>query len=117
MKVLRNLVNVVQLVALAAAAATVVALIRWPGPLSPPAGVSIGEYVYHSTCVSCHGPAGEGVLGPQIGGGRAAELYPQRRVMLDLIRDGRVGMPPFGEVLTPGEIGAVADYVRNELGQ
>lgn len=117
MTVLRNVVNIVQLVALAAVAATIVAMIRWPGPLSPPPGVAVGEYVYHSTCVSCHGPAGEGVLGPPIGGGRAAELYPERRVMLDLIRDGRGGMPAFGDTLTPGEIGAVADYVRNELGQ
>jgi mono/diheme cytochrome c family protein len=117
MTLLRNVVNVVQLVALAAVAATIVAMVRWPGPLAPPQGVPLGEYVYHSTCVSCHGPVGEGVLGPPIGAGRALELYPERRVMLDLIRDGRGGMPGFGTTLTPGEIGAVADYVRNELGQ
>jgi mono/diheme cytochrome c family protein len=115
--VLRSIVNLVQIVALLAAVATVVGLVAYRGPGAPSGGTTLGAHIYETTCVSCHGPVGEGVVGPAIGGGRARENYPQRRVMLDLVRDGRNRMPSFAGTLTPGEIGAVTDYVRNELGQ
>lgn len=113
---LRSLVNLVQLAALVAAVVTVVALFTHRGPGPAPDGVTLGQHVYETTCVSCHGPQGEGRIGPQIGAGRARETYPERRVMLDLVAGGREGMPAFEATLTPGEIGAVTDYVRNELG-
>lgn len=37
--------------------------------------------------------------------------------MLDLVINGRNRMPAFSQTLTPGEIGAVADHVRNDLGR
>jgi mono/diheme cytochrome c family protein len=114
---LRSIVNLVQVVAVLAAAAMVVGLLLYRGPAAPPGDVALGAHVYGTTCVSCHGPAGEGVVGPPLGGGRAREIYPQRRVMLDLVRDGRDGMPSFAGTLTPGEIGAVVDHVRADLGR
>lgn len=117
MNALRSIVNLVQIVALLAAVATVVGLVVYRGPGPAPGGTTLGAHVYETTCVSCHGPAGQGVVGPPLGGGRARENYPERRVMLDLVRDGRDGMPAFAGTLTSGEIGAVADYVRNDLGQ
>lgn len=117
MNALRNVVNLVQIVALLAAVATVVGLAIYRGPGAAPPDVALGAHVYDTTCVSCHGPVGEGVVGPPIGGGRTLEIYPERRVMLDLVRDGRAGMPAFSGALTSGEIGAVVDYVRGDLGR
>ncbi|HSK95038.1 MAG TPA: c-type cytochrome, partial [Euzebyales bacterium] len=88
MTMLRSLVHLVQIVALLAAAATVIALVVHDGPGGPPPGVTLGQHVYETTCVSCHGPVGEGRVGPAIAGGGAA-AYPQRRAMLDLVADGR----------------------------
>jgi mono/diheme cytochrome c family protein len=114
---MRSLVNLMQLVALFAASATVVSLFMYRGPGPAPADVTLGAHVYDTTCVSCHGPLGEGRVGPQIGSGRALEIYPDRRVMLDLVSAGREGMPSFAGTLTTGEIGAVVDYVRDDLGR
>ena len=117
MTALRSVVNLVQIVALLAAAAMVVGLVFYRGPAVPPADLALGAHIYDTTCVSCHGPIGEGVVGPPVGGGRTLEIYPERRVMLDLVRDGRNGMPSFAGTLTAGEIGAVVDYVRADLGR
>lgn len=114
---MRSLVNLVQIVALLAAVALVVGLFTYGGPGHPPSDVALGAHVYDTTCVSCHGPLGEGRVGPQIGGGRALETYPERRVMLDLVTNGRKGMPSFAGTLTAGEIGAVVDHVRDDLGR
>lgn len=114
---MRNLVHWVQLLAVVAAACTVIALGTHDGPGAPPEGVSLGEHVYTTTCVSCHGPAGQGRIGPAIGDGVAVTALPSRRAMLDLVESGRAGMPAFGEVLSSGEIGAVVDHVRDQLGR
>lgn len=113
---MRNVVRWVQLLALVAAAATVIALAAHRGPGPAPRGVTLGAHVYTTTCVSCHGAFGEGRIGPAIGAGAARTAFPSRARMLELIGDGRAGMPAFGDVLSPGEIGAVADHVHNHLG-
>jgi len=117
MTVLRSLVNLAQTVALLAAAAMLVGLMVYDGPGPPPGDVALGAHVYETTCVSCHGPSGEGRVGPAIDAGRAREVFPERRVMLELVANGRNRMPAFSQTLTPGEIGAVVDHVRDDLGR
>lgn len=117
MTALRSLVNLAQIVAVLAAAAMLVGLTIYDGPGPPQGDVALGAHVYETTCVSCHGPSGQGRVGPAIGAGRAREVFPERRVLLDLVTSGRNRMPAFSQTLTPGEIGAVVDHVRDDLGR
>jgi mono/diheme cytochrome c family protein len=78
---------------------------------------SLGEAVYSENCARCHGPDGEGGVGPQLGGGAVVESFPDIEDQLTVIREGRNAMPAFGESLTAEEIEAVARYERDELGQ
>jgi mono/diheme cytochrome c family protein len=90
------------------------------GDSEPSAGggeASLGQSVYEDNCARCHGPDGEGGVGPQLGDGAVAENYPDIEDQLVVIREGRNGMPAWDDSLTPEEIEAVAVYEREELGQ
>ena len=78
---------------------------------------SLGQQVYSTNCARCHGPDGEGGVGPQLGDGAVKENYPDLEDQLTVIREGRNGMPSWEGQLTPEEIEAVAVYEREELGQ
>lgn len=88
---------------------------------SEPAGgggeASLGQDVYEDNCARCHGPDGEGGVGPQLGDGAVAENFPDIADQIAVIREGRNGMPAWDDSLTPEEIEAVAVYEREELGQ
>ncbi len=76
--------------------------------------LSQGELVYESRCASCHGPAGEGGVGPAMTG--VAARYPDPADQVELVVAGRGQMPAFGEVLSPESIEAVVAYEREVLG-
>lgn len=78
---------------------------------------SLGQQVFDDNCARCHGPEGEGGVGPQLGGGAVVENYPDIEDQLTVIRGGRNGMPAWEGQLSPEEIEAVARYEREELGQ
>lgn len=78
---------------------------------------SLGQSVYEANCARCHGPDGEGGVGPQLGDGAVAENYPDIEDQLAVIREGRNGMPAWEGSLSPEEIEAVAIFEREELGQ
>ncbi len=78
---------------------------------------SLGEEVYGDNCARCHGPDGEGGTGPQLGDGAVAENFPDIEDQIEVIREGRNGMPAWEDSLTPEEIEAVATFEREELGQ
>ena len=66
-----------------------------------------GEAVYKQYCVACHGADGKlGLSGAKDLG--ASTLTLDERI--EVITKGRKLMTPFGEVLTPEEIRAVAEY-------
>jgi len=106
------------LVVLAAAAALILSAC---GGDSEPSGdggeASLGQSVYEDNCARCHGPDGEGGVGPQLGDGAVAENYPDIEDQLVVIREGRNGMPAWEGTLSPEEIEAVAMYEREELGR
>lgn len=77
----------------------------------------LGQSVYEDNCARCHGPDGEGGVGPQLGDGAVAENYPDIEDQLAVIREGRNGMPAWEGTLSPEEIEAVAMFEREELGQ
>lgn len=75
-----------------------------------------GEKVYTTYCAACHLPNGQGVPGafPAIAGSPIATG--DVSLHLDRVINGGVGMPPFGEQLTPVQTAAVITYQRNAFG-
>jgi mono/diheme cytochrome c family protein len=76
-----------------------------------------GEAIYRSLCQGCHMPQGEGAKG--------AGTYPSlaRNKKLEaggyavyLVVNGQRGMPPFGEMMTDGQVAEVVNYVRTHFG-
>jgi mono/diheme cytochrome c family protein len=76
-----------------------------------------GEAIYQSLCQGCHMPQGEGAKG--------AGTYPSlvRNKKLEasgyavyLVVNGQRGMPPFGEMMTDGQVADVVNYVRTHFG-
>lgn len=80
-------------------------------------GLVLGERVYNTNCASCHGPNGEGKVGPALGGGLVVEKYPFISRQIAVIENGRGAMPSFATTLTAEEIEAVALFERDKLGQ
>jgi cytochrome c oxidase cbb3-type subunit 3 len=70
-----------------------------------------GESIFASTCVACHGPAGQGtdVAPPLI----EAPILEEPEAVYTTISQGRleVGMPSWGQVLSPAEINDVIAYL------
>ncbi|MET0385904.1 MAG: cbb3-type cytochrome c oxidase N-terminal domain-containing protein [Polyangiales bacterium] len=81
------------------------------------AAVSAGRQAFNTNCVACHGPKGEGSIGPNLTdeswlhGGAPSQIY-------TTVRDGvpAKGMPTWGAVLGGGGVRDVTAYlltVRN----
>lgn len=68
-----------------------------------------GNNLYDRNCSVCHGPFGDGGVGPALAGNRnlASSTYVVARIQL-----GGGGMPPFARLLAPEEIAAVASFIR-----
>lgn len=77
---------------------------------------SKGEQVYTANCVACHQADGKGIAGsfPAIAGSPIATGPLQNH--LNRVVNGGVGMPPFGQQLSPVDIAAVVTYQRNAFG-
>ena len=100
------------------AAEMVEAEARWPQAAAPASFVATpelarkGAAVFQSNCVGCHGPAGEGGIGPDlrdaewIHGGTPEEI-------LATVSEGVAakGMPAWGPILGPEKTAHVAAYV------
>jgi polyvinyl alcohol dehydrogenase (cytochrome) len=73
-----------------------------------------GDEVYSRHCAACHGDDGEGSSGPSL-----VEVADRLTVdeHLAVVRQGRGGrMPAWEDILSPGEIEAVVEYERTQLG-
>lgn len=75
-----------------------------------------GETVYAEKCAACHGPSGEGGVGPAIGGSGIATGSLDGH--LDVVLNGVAGtaMQAFAEQLTPVEAAAIITFQRNAFG-
>jgi mono/diheme cytochrome c family protein len=85
--------------------------------VGPKSQQTTGEAIYRSLCQGCHMPQGEGA--------RGAGTYPPlaRNKKLEaggyavyLVVNGQRGMPPFGEMMTDGQVAEVVNYVRTHFG-
>jgi mono/diheme cytochrome c family protein len=76
-----------------------------------------GEELFANVCQGCHMPDAAGAAGagayPSLADNKnlAAGEYP-----IHMIVHGRRGMPPFGEMMTDGQVAAVVNYVRTHFG-
>ena len=79
-----------------------------PAPAStyPPGS---GGRVYAENCSGCHGPKGEGYVGPPLAAAGFASLVGP------MVTQGGISMPPFAGVLSEDDVNAVSGFVANEL--
>jgi mono/diheme cytochrome c family protein len=75
--------------------------------------LTLGEETYATSCATCHGPQGEGGVGPSFAG--VVERYPDVADHMAIIVGGRNAMPAFGPSLTDTQIDAVVAYQREVL--
>lgn len=69
--------------------------------------------LYRRHCSTCHGPEGQGGIGPQLADGAVVARYPDIDDQIDVMRDGRGAMPPFDDALSEDELRAIAEYERS----
>jgi len=81
-------------------------------------GIDAGRTLYHLHCATCHGPSFDGD-GPQARAGlptpslnRAATLEKSDEELMERIRLGGGGMPPFGGTIGPEGVLALVEYIR-----
>jgi quinol---cytochrome-c reductase cytochrome c subunit len=68
-----------------------------------------GGRIYAENCAGCHGPQGQGFVGPP----QAADGFAS--LVSTMVERGGISMPAFGPVLPPRDIAAVADYVAQVI--
>ena len=82
-----------------------------------PSGAADGPTIYQRICQGCHMPNAKGAVGagsyPALAGNPrlAANLYP-----VQVVLNGRHGMPPFRDYLDDAQVAAVVNYVRTTFG-
>lgn len=86
-------------------------------PLTDKASLEAGKAVYTKNCVACHGPNGEGGIGPNL----TDEYWIHGGSFKDIVHTITVGVPqkgmvPWGPVLKKDEILQVASYVWSLYG-
>jgi mono/diheme cytochrome c family protein len=76
-----------------------------------------GEELFTNVCQGCHMPDAAGAAGA----GSYPSLVADRNLeesgyAVYLVTNGRRAMPPFGDMMTDGQIAAVVNYVRTHFG-
>ena len=85
--------------------------------VADPARVTAGADLYAAQCAVCHGPQGQGLIGPNmtdaywIHGGSNMDIY---RVISEGV--GAKGMPPWEAIYTADERASITAYVRSLVG-
>jgi ubiquinol-cytochrome c reductase cytochrome c subunit len=79
-----------------------------PVPSSTYAPGTAGR-LYAENCAGCHGARGEGYVGPPLAPAGFASL------VVPMVAQGGISMPPFGGVLSEDDIDAVSEFVAEEL--
>ncbi len=73
-----------------------------------------GARLYRRSCASCHGPNGQGGVGPDL---TEVEERLDRDKHVAIVANGKGSqMPAFDDALTEDEIGRIVDYERDQLG-
>jgi mono/diheme cytochrome c family protein len=104
----------------AVAALTSIASAETPLPMfsvGPKFQGTTGEALYRATCQGCHMEQGQGAkrVGAYPALAQNARLA-SADYALDVVLNGRKGMPAFGKVMTDEQIAAVVGYARSHFG-
>lgn len=70
-----------------------------------------GEQIAAMTCTQCHGPQGQGMVGPPL-----RQNLENARGLVRAVIQGSNNMPPLGSSMSDEDLAAVATYVRNSWG-
>ncbi len=74
-------------------------------------GAELGEELWAGVCAKCHGPNGEGGIGPRLAG--SATLADAAAVE-DIVRNGRNAMPAVGSGWSDEQMDALTTYLRED---
>jgi cytochrome c oxidase subunit 2 len=78
------------------------------------AGTSdLGEQEFVGACTKCHGPQGEGLIGPALTGATVSDA----ESVADIVRNGRGEMPRVGEEWDDRQMNALTAYLRERFGE
>lgn len=82
-----------------------------------PESKKVAQVLFTSKCASCHGAEGQGGIGPNLTDAywiHGATLMEIRKTIMDGVLDK--GMPPWGGMLKPEEVNALAAFMRGFQG-
>ncbi|MDH5547324.1 MAG: cytochrome c [Gammaproteobacteria bacterium] len=74
-----------------------------------------GRVIYQRYCLSCHGPAGEGMMPGMPNFARGDRLIRTDRELIDAVKDGNGVMPSFYGILEEEDIENVVAFLRTLL--
>jgi cytochrome c oxidase subunit 2 len=78
------------------------------------AGTSdLGEQEFLGACTKCHGPQGEGLIGP----GFSSATVSDAESVAEIVRNGRGKMPQIGEEWDDRQMNALTAYLRERFGE
>ncbi len=73
----------------------------------------LGEQTFAGACAKCHGPEGQGLIGPEFTSANTADAEAVEQV----VRNGRGRMPPIGEEWEDFHMEALTDYLSDRFGE
>jgi cytochrome c oxidase subunit II len=73
----------------------------------------LGEQIFEGVCAKCHGPQGEGFIGPGLTAGTVANAS----LVAEIVRNGQGKMPPVGQDWSDREMKALTDYLKENIGR
>ena len=78
------------------------------------AGTSdLGEQTFAGACAKCHGPEGQGLIGPEF----TSAITADADAVAEVVRNGRGRMPPIGEEWEDFHMEALTDYLSDRFGE
>lgn len=73
----------------------------------------LGEQTFAGACAKCHGPEGQGLIGPAFTSANTADA----EAVAQVVRNGRGRMPPIGEEWEDFHMEALTDYLTDRFGE
>ena len=87
--------------------------VELPPEVATPAAAQTGEAIYADVCAQCHGPKGEGGIGPSLSDPTFQLDFSDQQIF-NTISQGHKATPmiAWGDVLSPEQIQQLVDYIR-----
>ncbi len=77
-----------------------------------PGSSTVGAEVFQGVCAKCHGPAGQGDVGPKIAG---SPVLADQQALVQLLRSGKNRMPAVGRLWSDAQMKAATTYLKGHL--